>query len=154
MQQTSSTDSAMVQTAQSYRAMKTDSAMVQTAQLYRRRTGTDGAMIQTAQWSTQHTEAGSRCAGGFCLCHICRGLKADLEHDIQGVWILYFHCYNGATVLQLGLVHLQGTCSLLDTHCIILQTSNAKLVIVLQKRYVVGLLQMKVQHTARLAGSL
>ena len=84
-----------------------------TGQKYRQRNGIDSAMVQTAQCYRQDTEAGSRCAHNLCLGHICRGSKADLEHDIQGVWILYFHCYNSATVLQLGLVHLQGTHSLL-----------------------------------------
>ena len=110
------TDGAVLQTAQWYREHTgTDSARVQTAQWYRQRNSTDSSMMQTAQWNRQSTEVGSRRAHGLCLCHICRVSKADLEHDIQGVWILYFHCYNGATVLQLGLVHLQGTCSLLDT---------------------------------------
>ena len=118
------TDSAMLQTAQWYRQHTgTDSARVQTAQWYRQRTGTDSAMIQTAQWYRQYTEAGSRRAHGFCLCHICRGSKSHLKHDIQGVWILYFHCYNGATVLQLGLVHLWATYGLLGTQDILLQTT-------------------------------
>lgn len=106
----------------------TDSATVQTAQGYRQRNGTDSAMVQTG-----HRSCGSRCAHSLCLGFICRGSKADLEHDVQGVWILYFHCYNGTTVLQLGLVHLQDTYGLLGLQHMYIQTTITTLVMVLQK---------------------
>jgi len=124
MQQISNTDRAMVQTARWFRQYTgTDSARVQTAQWYRQHNSTDGVMVQAAQWYRQVTEAGSRCAHGLCSCHNCRGSQSHLEHDIQGIWILYFHCYNGATVLQLGLVHLWATYGLLGTQDILLQTT-------------------------------
>ncbi len=107
--------------------------MVQTIHWYRQRKGTDSAMVQTAQWYRQVTEVGSRCAHSLCLGFICRGSKADLEHDVQGVWILYFHCYNGTTVLQLGLVHLQDTYGLLGLQHMYIQTTITTLVMVLQK---------------------
>ena len=84
--------------------------MVQTAQWHRQHNGTDSTMVQTIYRSWQQV------VHMIFVCVVsAEGQSLHLEHDIQGVWILYFHCYNGATILQLGLVHLKGTDSLLGT---------------------------------------
>ncbi len=131
------TDSAMVQTIHWYRQREgTDGAMVQTAQWYRRRNGTDGTMVQTAQWYRQRngTDNPQKLAADVHMVFV----YAISAEDQRLTWSmtfresryytftatmvpLYFHCYNGATVLQLGLVHLQGTYSLLGAQHILLQ---------------------------------